>query len=247
MKKMSKLIAMVLILIILAGSVTGCGTTSPPPPKYTTPVRYSFAQEGQETATITFVRIHGGNSDEEVYFVALNDVELPTPEKGTHWESTIVVPAGVPLNLNAYVVRDRFMTEFNFGGMDLSGISGEAGIGIVLLLPVILVVLIGFVIIVVPIDAIAANVEDRFKYVVFECPPLTAGERYELKFNYRAIIQDELILTRVWTEQQRGLFRTKDVRKEERIRVQRFQATRGEKDETRSFSHFFPSVIHETE
>jgi hypothetical protein len=245
MKKITEKIAVILIMAIISNNFFGCASTSISR-KYTTPVQYSFAEDSDKTASITFILRPGSLSDEIVYFVDFEGVELPAAAEGTHWDRTIIVPAEVPLKINTYVVRDRHMIvtggpdSKGFGDL-ASGMASGGGVGIILFPIVMAGILIAYLVI-GPIDVIASVAEDRYKYVVFECPPLQAGGHYELTYNYRAILNDELILTRIYTEQQ-GLLIKRNVERQERIHIQRFQATLGERDKERSFSHFRPSVM----
>jgi len=219
-----KTTAMLMIFVMVSSfSMTGCSTTGQGP----TPAQYSFAKGGQETASINFIFSSGSISDEIVYFVDYEGSTVPEPKEGTYWERTMLFPAGVPLKLNVYVVRDRqmLMSNMGSGSLDFSGVSGEGALGLIILLPVIVV----GALIMLPIDAIAAATGDRFKYVTFECPPLEAGGVYELKFNYRWLINDELILTNIRTE--KGLFGNRRVDK--RIVAQTFKATLKERDPDR--------------
>jgi hypothetical protein len=122
--------------------------------KKTTPVRYSFAKDEKETASITFLVV----KKEAVYFQDFEGTGLPEPEDGTHWENTILFPAGIPFKLNVKTEREGIS-------------SGELrGLG------------------------------QRNSSVAFECPPLEAGEEYQLRYNYRFLISDQLILTNVRTK-----------------------------------------------
>jgi hypothetical protein len=190
-----------LLIVVLISSfwIMGCSTTPKP-----TPVRYSFAEEWSETASIKFFHDAGWISDEIVDFVDFEGAGLPEPESGTYWENTILFPAGIPFTLNVYVERDRNMLLAGLGNVST---SGDAGVGMLLLLPLFIVIL--------PIDAVTAVFGDRNEYVAFQCPPLESGGEYQLRFNYRTMIKDQLILTNVQTKK--------------RVYVQKVNATFGKK------------------
>jgi len=67
----------------------------------TTPVPYSFVEDGSENAAISFIR--GSPGLTLIYF---NGEELPNPEKNTHWEP-ILVPAGIPLKLTVHAYYEQ--------------------------------------------------------------------------------------------------------------------------------------------
>jgi len=98
MKKTAGKIIFIFVLVLLANAFVGCASTSI--------IQYSFAQNEDEAATITFVqnrRSPGGSDREDVIFVDLEGVNLPEPDRKTSWADTITFPTGVPLNLRVEV------------------------------------------------------------------------------------------------------------------------------------------------
>jgi hypothetical protein len=71
----------------------------------TTPVPYSFTENGTGTATITFV---GGNPG--LRLIYFERYELPAPEKMTHWEP-ISFPAGRSLRITVHAYYQQSNTE----------------------------------------------------------------------------------------------------------------------------------------
>jgi hypothetical protein len=63
----------------------------------TTPVLYSFVENGTENATISFMRGNPG-----VALIYFEGNELPEPEKKTHWDP-LSFPAGKPLSITVHV------------------------------------------------------------------------------------------------------------------------------------------------
>jgi hypothetical protein len=63
------------------------------------PVRYSFAENNSNTATITFIQ----GSKKGVMLVDCDGVSRPAPAEGTYWERDNLFPAGIPLDIRVYV------------------------------------------------------------------------------------------------------------------------------------------------
>jgi hypothetical protein len=97
MKKTAGKIIFILVLVSLANTFIGCASNSV--------VKYSFAKNESETASITFLQNNETlRSDrEDVYFIDLDGVSLPKPEKKTTWGNTIIFPVGVPLEIKVEV------------------------------------------------------------------------------------------------------------------------------------------------
>jgi hypothetical protein len=97
MKKTTGKIIFILVFVSLAITFIGCTSTSV--------VKYSFAENENETASITFLQNNETlRSDrEDVFFIDLDGVSLPNPEKKTIWGNTIIFPVGVPLEIRVEV------------------------------------------------------------------------------------------------------------------------------------------------
>jgi len=104
MKKATVKIAFIFVLVWIAIAFCGCMSG--------TVVKYSFAENKDEAASIDFdhnALIGSGGllvtrDSYEVYFLELNGVKLPKPEKNTYWDAyTIFFPAGVPLKIRVEV------------------------------------------------------------------------------------------------------------------------------------------------
>jgi hypothetical protein len=85
-----------IIPIIIALSITGCSTT---------PVPYSFATDGAQTATISVVRGNPG-----VNLIYVDENELPEPAKKTHW-SPFTVTAGQPIKMTVHAYYQQSNTS----------------------------------------------------------------------------------------------------------------------------------------
>jgi len=101
MKKATVKIAFIFVLVWIAIAFCGCASGSV--------VKYSFAKNKDEAASIYFdhkdiIGALGSRDSYEVYFLELNGVKLPKPEKNTYWDAyTIFFPAGVPLKIRVEV------------------------------------------------------------------------------------------------------------------------------------------------
>lgn len=83
------------VLIFASLCIAGCATGDPVP--------YSFAQNENETAAITFISYKTKEGVDLQYF---EDIELPFPEKKKYW-APVIFPAGRPFKLIVNVYRDR--------------------------------------------------------------------------------------------------------------------------------------------
>jgi hypothetical protein len=79
-------------IIVIAALIVGCSTT---------PVSYSFAEDGLETAAISVV---GGNPGIRVVYV--DDNELPPPADKTHWDP-FAFPAGKPVKVTVHAYYEQ--------------------------------------------------------------------------------------------------------------------------------------------
>jgi hypothetical protein len=91
-----------IVLILAAFFITGCFTTSnrKSPP---VPYRYSFAEDGDSTASIIFMK----GDKVGVRLVDCEDVVMRSPVEGTYWEPSVLFPAEKPLNIRVYVYWDE--------------------------------------------------------------------------------------------------------------------------------------------
>ena len=179
-----KLMKIPTVLILAFVSFYSMGCTS------LKPVSHSFANVGIPAAAIHF---EGGlvsdrykTSGEGVYFVDFNGTKLPRPANGTR--ETIFFPAGEPLKftVRAYHYTD-IMPMFLIGSFCMETIIlapigiGFYGLALLVDLPI----------------GIALNFD---KEVVFECPPMEAGEDYTLKVRRKSKgVNRALVLTHVDT------------------------------------------------
>jgi hypothetical protein len=98
MKKTAGKIIFILVLVLFANTFIGCISYSV--------AQYSFAKNENEAASITFLQNHNKSlrsNREDVYFIDLEGVNLPDPERNTIWGDTIIFPAGVPLKIRVDV------------------------------------------------------------------------------------------------------------------------------------------------
>jgi hypothetical protein len=91
-----KYMKLIIPIIIMAVSIAGCSTT---------PVPYSFAIDGAETAAIS---IMSGNPGLRLIYVDGN--ELPRPAKKTHW-APVLFTAGKPLNITVHARYEQSNTS----------------------------------------------------------------------------------------------------------------------------------------
>jgi len=159
MKKLSKPIAMILIVLFLTfTSFTGCSTTK-------TNVDYSFSKDDSPSAVIEFESSNPG-----VNFIDYEGAELPKPKKKTKWSNKIEFPAEEPLKLNVRAHYESSATPMmNIGVLIMStyiffpiGLAFMA-LSLVIDIPLILIL-------------------STDKKIIFECPPLEADKTYVLKF-----------------------------------------------------------------
>jgi hypothetical protein len=91
-----------IVLTLAAFCITGCFTTARKP----VPARYSFAENENMAAPITFMK--GDKVGVRLY--DCEGVTMPVSAQGTYWESAVSFPAGKPLNIRVYVYwnEDRY-------------------------------------------------------------------------------------------------------------------------------------------
>lgn len=89
-------------LIVVSLSLAGC---------LTTPVAYSYVEEGGDAATVSVVSGSPG-----LTLLYINGDELPKPEDKTHWDP-FKLPAGVPLTLTVHAYYEQ-----SSGGGGLLGV-----------------------------------------------------------------------------------------------------------------------------
>jgi hypothetical protein len=89
-------VKLIISIIIIAVSIVGCSTT---------PVPYSFATDGSETATMNIV---SGNPGLGLIYADGN--ELPEPAKKTHWDP-FSFSAGKPINITVHAYYEQSNTS----------------------------------------------------------------------------------------------------------------------------------------
>jgi hypothetical protein len=87
---------MITFIITILVSIAGCSTT---------PVPYSFAADGVETATISIV-----NGNPGLVLVYADGFELPEPEKKTRWDP-FSFPAGKPIKITVHAYYEQSNTS----------------------------------------------------------------------------------------------------------------------------------------
>ena len=96
-----------IILLLMTFCFIGCASLFSS--LFIKPVTYSFAENysANGTAIIDFV---GGDSKVGVRLVDCDGYQIPAPASGTNWESAVIFPAGIELNLRVYVFwnEDRY-------------------------------------------------------------------------------------------------------------------------------------------
>jgi hypothetical protein len=150
-----------IVVFCITFCITGCSSG----PRVVT---YSFAEVEGETVTITF----GDN----VRFLAFDGKELPKPEPGTHWAPGIIFPAGIPLTTTVHVFYDGRDHYFWTGAALAIGNEGA-----LLVLPFTLArdILWSPVVFV---DFATAKSQATNRDVIFLCPALVEGRKYNVYF-----------------------------------------------------------------
>jgi len=174
-KKISKTVSAILIVLLLTFTSTGCASK---------PVEafYSFAQNESKSAKIEF----GG--DPGARFISFEGTKLPKPEKGTLWSNTITFPAGEPfkLTVHAQYTPPTPMTDVGValgnvaGKITPSGDIGMAGIFLFLIISPIFAASLAFFALALFVDVPMAIALTINKDVVFDCLPLEVDKIYTL-------------------------------------------------------------------
>jgi len=166
MKKISKPIAMILIVLFLSFiSFTGCSST----PKVE--AFYSFSENESKSAKIEF---DSGNPG--VSFINFEGTKLPKPKRGTRWSNTITFPAEEPSQITVRARYDPPTPMLDIGGkiMEFGGNLNILGLPF-------LAVGLGFVALAFVVDVPMAFIQGIYKKVVFDCLPLEVDKSYVLK------------------------------------------------------------------
>lgn len=95
-----------IVLVLAAFCITGCYSGSSNRKNQPAPVRYSFAEAGSRTASLTFVK----GKKAGIRLFDYDGRAMVAPSEGTYWESDVLFPAGKSLDLRVYVYwsEDRF-------------------------------------------------------------------------------------------------------------------------------------------
>jgi hypothetical protein len=101
--------------IIIAASILGCSST---------PVPYSFAADGEETATMNIVAGNPG-----LHLIYGDGTELPQPAEKTHWDP-FTFSAGKPLNItvHAYYQQTNAQNQGLLGNLVTSAILSSRSV-----------------------------------------------------------------------------------------------------------------------
>ena len=141
---------------------TGCATML-------TSASYSFAQPGEQTASIYF----NSSKNNGISLIDYSGTLIPKPEEGTRWD------------LVTFPAEKRFFLKVNVYDKGKSNIgANSSGTGI-------LDALLGIVGLVASLESSRAKVN---RDVYFTCPPLEAGKQYNLIFKSRPIRRNSIEL-----------------------------------------------------
>jgi len=182
MKKISKPIAMILIVLCLTfTSFTGCSSTP-------TEAFYSFSENDSPSAIIEF---DSGNPG--VSFIDFEGVKLPKPDKRTYWSNKITFPAEEPLQLTVHAsyTPPTPMTDIGValgeiaGKIMPAGDVGIAGFFVFLIGVPFFAASLGFFALALFVDVPMAIALTVNKNVVFDCLPLETDRIYALGLRRR--------------------------------------------------------------
>ncbi|GBU29383.1 hypothetical protein R84B8_02947 [Treponema sp. R8-4-B8] len=90
-----------IVLVLTAFCIMGCGSSADVKKAAPVPIRYSFAETNNSNmgAVIKFVK----EQKEGIRFYDCDGVMIPAPAEGTYWLPDILFPAEKPMELRVYI------------------------------------------------------------------------------------------------------------------------------------------------